>query len=65
MRADDLVQIADARDAVGDPTFAEHSPLEVHHAHIVMVLCPVHTNEDHRSLLFDCDFTSQRRSAAT
>jgi hypothetical protein len=53
VRADEFVQLANAGDAVRHSAFAEHRSVEIHHANIVMDLCPVHTNEDHQVLLLD------------
>ena len=54
MCTDQLMQLADPRDAVRNPAFAEHYAFRIHHADIVMVLCPVHTNKDHPLLLLVC-----------
>jgi len=51
MASDELMELADAGHTVGDPTFTQHRALFVHHADVVMVLGPVHTDEDHPLIL--------------
>jgi hypothetical protein len=41
------MQLAHPLDTVGDPTFAEDLSGLVHHTDVVMVLSPIHTNENH------------------
>jgi hypothetical protein len=59
-----LMELTDAGHAVCDTPFCEHGSVLVHHADIVMILGPIHSDEDHRSSSHLMD-TSPRRSAAT
>jgi hypothetical protein len=44
---DELMQLSNAFHRIGHPTTAHHRARLIHHTDVVMVLRPIHSNEDH------------------
>ena len=62
VRPNQGMELGHALDAVGNATFAEHLSALVHHADIMMVFSPVHTDEDHCFLLSTSSLSPEERS---